>query len=165
MNDCKRCHCDSTLPFSRCCGPIIAGATQAVSAKQLMRSRFSAFCSGNIDYLMASHHPSQRRDDDRGQLAATLNQCQWLELSIIDCQQGSADQQQGEVEFIASYRRDGQLAQLHERSRFVREQGQWFYLHGDILSTGNRSASQPKPGRNEPCFCGSGKKFKHCHGR
>jgi SEC-C motif-containing protein len=118
----------------------------------------------NIDYLIASHHPSQRRADDRAQLAATLDQCRWLELSIIHCQQGCDDQQQGEVEFIASYQRDGQLTQLHERSRFVKEKGRWFYLHGDIFNTGKNTVSQTKPGRNEPCFCGSGKKFKQCHG-
>jgi SEC-C motif-containing protein len=129
-----------------------------------MRSRFSAFCIGHVDYLISTHHPSQRRDDDRAQLAASLNHCQWLELSIIHCQQGSTDQQHGEVEFIASYRQDGQLAQLHERSRFVKEQGRWFYLHGDILETAQSTSKPSKPGRNQPCHCGSGKKFKHCHG-
>lgn len=130
-----------------------------------MRSRFSAFCRSNIDYLIASHHPSQRRPDDRMQLAETLNECEWLNLTIIDAPQVRPDQSQGIVEFTASYLRRGKKALLHERSNFIKEQGKWFYLDGSILETPPNKSTLQKQGRNDPCQCGSGKKYKHCHGQ
>ena len=124
-----------------------------------MRSRYSAFCTGSVDYLIASLHPDFRQPDDRAQLAATLEHCEWLQLTILDCQQGQPNDDRGEVEFIARYRQHGQPGQLHERSRFVQQQGRWFYLDGDSLTV-----PRQRTGRNTPCPCGSGKKFKRCHG-
>ncbi len=126
-----------------------------------MRSRFSAFCSANIDYLINSHHPSKRQPDDRQTLTETINQCQWLNLKIKRCSQGLESDNTGEVEFIATYQQQGQLFQLHENSRFIKEDGRWFYLDGDVSDP---KPTQLKPGRNDNCWCGSGKKFKKCHG-
>ncbi|NJL45208.1 MAG: hypothetical protein HC922_04545 [Leptolyngbyaceae cyanobacterium SM2_3_12] len=61
------------------------------------------------------------------------------------------------VEFIAYYR-EASLGQVHERSRFSQQKGRWFYLDGDALPP-----IFPKP--QAPCWCGSGKKYKACHGR
>ena len=132
----------------------------AQSAEQLMRSRYSAFCSADIDYLIASHHPSKTLADDRAVLAETIALCQWLKLEIVNsCQEVD---HQSTVEFIAHYMQDGQLQQLRERSYFVKENGYWLYLEGDIIA---QADSNPKKiGRNNPCWCSSGKKFKHCHG-
>ncbi|WP_101759851.1 YchJ family protein [Oceanicoccus sp. KOV_DT_Chl] len=156
FNNC--CHCDLPQPFEQCCEPIIKGLHTATTAEQLMRSRFSAFCTGNIDYLIASHHPSKRHANDQQELANTIALCEWLQLKIVRCNQGAVTDSHGEVEFIATYTQQGKLATLHENSRFVQEDNQWFYLDGDILESNH----QFKPGRNDPCFCGSGKKFKKC---
>ena len=127
-----------------------------------MRSRFTAFCRGNIDYLIASHHPSQRRADDQQQLSNSIDQCEWLNLSIQQTLLGQIDDNTGEVEYIALYKQQGQLSQLHENSRFVKEGGQWFYLNGDI-NLHDKNADRVTVGRNDSCWCGSGKKFKKCH--
>lgn len=164
MNTTSHCHCGSPTPFSDCCQLIIEGKRPATTAEQLMRSRYSAFCTGNIDYLISSLHPGQRQADDRAQLAATIKQYQWLQLRIIRCQQGGPEHHKGEVEFIASYQQDEKQAQLHENSQFIREQGQWFYVDGQIRPSQQADAGS-KPGRNQPCHCGSGRKYKHCHGR
>ena len=125
-----------------------------------MRSRYSAFCEQNIDYLIATHHPSKRLPDDAEQLTSSMQNCQWLSLKILDTQLGGPSDDQGEVEFVASYTQSEKPGLLHERSRFRKEQEQWFYVDGDLYET-----PQPdKLGRNDPCWCGSGKKFKKCHG-
>ncbi len=119
-----------------------------------MRSRYSAFCMGQANYLIETHHPSQRRDDDMQSLQTTIDANNWQGLQVVSTQMtGLAE---GDVEFVA-YCGDSLEDQLHERSRFVKENGQWYYLDGEILSPRT-------PGRNEPCWCGSTRKFKRCHG-
>ncbi|ARN74635.1 YchJ family protein [Oceanicoccus sagamiensis] len=154
------CHCHSQRHFANCCEPLLSGASKAQTAEQLMRSRFSAFCTGNIPYLIATHHPSKRQADDNSSLAETIAHCQWLRLEIISTRSGLANHSSGEVEYIATYTQQDTLSQLHENSRFVFEEEQWFYLDGDIAE----SPAPTKPGRNDPCWCGSQKKFKKCHG-
>ncbi|UWN49666.1 hypothetical protein ASALC70_01880 [Alcanivorax sp. ALC70] len=77
----------------------------------------------------------------------------WLGLTVL-----SSDADRGQVHFRALRRRGKGFSVLEESSRFVREDGHWFYLDGDS------TVSNLKPGRNEPCPCGSGKKFKKCCG-
>jgi SEC-C motif-containing protein len=169
------CYCASVAPFSDCCQPLFNGSQQAKTAEQLMRSRFSAFCTANIDYLIASHHPSKRQADDHQNLAATTEHCHWLKLDIISTEAGSAKHNQGKVEFIAYYldtepsdkehadtnNVPARLAQLHEQSRFIKQEGRWYYLDG-IIQTSPASIKWP---RNESCYCGSGHKYKRCCAR
>lgn len=119
-----------------------------------MRSRYSAFVKHDIDYLLNTLHPDKRQADDRQTLQETCQHTQWLDLKIIDFK---AHQNTAEVEFIAFYD-ENPIGQLHERSRFIFENGRWFYVDGDLLSA-------EKIPRNANCFCGSGHKFKRCHGR
>lgn len=156
------CYCGSGLALSSCCEPLLQGQQQAETAEQLMRSRYSAFCTHNIDYLIATHHPSKHETDDREQLRQTLAGCKWMQLKIIQAQQGLVNDQQGTVEFIAVYEEKKQLFQLCEKSSFVKEDGHWFYLDGEVSNS--HEAQMVKLGRNEPCWCGSGKKHKRCHG-
>lgn len=156
------CHCGSNLAFADCCALILSGQQQAKTAEQLMRSRYSAFCERNVDYLIATHHPSKRLNDDKEQLANSMQDCQWLSLNILSTSKGEATDLNGEIEFIAHYNQQQQFGSLHERSRFVKEQGRWFYIDGDLFAT--TEPTQNKPGRNDPCWCNSGKKFKKCHG-
>jgi len=153
------CPCGSGIDYETCCGPYLAGSATPALPEQLMRSRYTAFCKNDIDYLIATHHPSQRRPNDRRTLGETSQTTAWLSLRIIQTQQApSADQ--GTVEFVAFYRNkgtsEGTVGQLHERSDFVRETGRWYYLHG-------RQLPPITLRRNDPCWCGSGKKVKQCH--
>lgn len=119
-----------------------------------MRSRYSAFVLGLVDYLIATTHHSKRLDDDATALRQTIEHTQWLGLKIINTQQ--AGENEALVEFVAFYQDNG-IAQLHEQSRFVFEDGRWFYVDGKFMPA-------IKLSRNELCFCGSGKKLKRCHG-
>ncbi|WP_339672595.1 YchJ family metal-binding protein [Dasania marina] len=156
------CLCGSKKNFADCCQPLLIGEQQAQTAEQLMRSRYSAFCKHDVDYLIATHHPSKREDDDKEQLRQTLASCRWLRLQIVQSQQGQANDDSGTVEFIAEYQENKQLFQLCEKSSFIKEDGRWYYLDGAVS---NSHQAQPvKLGRNDPCWCGSGKKHKKCHG-
>jgi SEC-C motif-containing protein len=121
-----------------------------------MRSRYTAYCQGNVDYLLATLHPSQRKFDDRINLRQSVSKTHWVTLQILAVAQGQPTDAIGFVEFVAVYQTPD-LGQLHERSKFVQVEGHWFYQRGTILPP-------YRPKRNEPCWCGSGKKFKQCHG-
>jgi len=148
------CFCGSGLPEAACCGPIIEGSRPAVSAEALMRSRYTAYVKGDTDYLLKSWHPKHRP----AELKLEVNRICWTGLEILQIQAGQNGDVQGMVEFIARYEQEGLAGQVRECSRFLFEQGQWLYLNGDLKSS-------QKAGRNSPCSCGSGKKYKRCCGR
>lgn len=122
-----------------------------------MRSRYSAYVLHLADYLSATWHSSTRPPE----LSFDDSEPRWCGLEILSTRQGGEDGERGEVEFVAQWLApEGRSGGLHERSRFVREAGCWYYVDGDILPT-----VVHKVGRNEPCPCGSGKKFKQCCGK
>ena len=101
-----------------------------------MRSRYSAFVTGNIQYLIASLHPSKRQLNDYTDIQQTIDNCHWIHLQIMDTVLGGINDESGEVEFIASFTskppNGRHISKLHERSRFIKENNQWFYLDGRI---------------------------------
>ncbi len=94
-----------------------------------MRSRYTAYTQANAEYLMATWHPSQRGGLTVDALRESARALDWQRLEVLDSA-GAGQAKEGVVEFKAWYRRNGQLAVLHERSRFVREGLQWFYVDG-----------------------------------
>jgi SEC-C motif domain protein len=91
-----------------------------------MRSRYSAFVLGLRDYLLATWHASTRPDELE---LATTPPTRWLGLQVQRHQTASADA--ASVEFVARYKIGGRAHRLHETSRFVREDGRWYYLDGE----------------------------------
>lgn len=152
------CPCRSGRDFSDCCQPIIAGTIPASSPEALMRSRYTAFCRDEMDYLQNSmveeHRPEFKAEDVRRWNRET----QWLNLEILET---STDGDEGMVRFRATFRHKGGTQSLTERSRFVRREGRWHYLDGEHETETVRHEG-PKVGRNDPCPCGSGRKFKKC---
>ncbi|BDI22884.1 YchJ family protein [Herbiconiux sp. L3-i23] len=123
-----RCPCGSSVSYSECCGPVHAGEP-VETAEQLMRSRYSAFVLGCGDYLLDSWHPSTRPRS-----VSTDDDTAWRRLQIVDVVAGTAADEEGVVEFRATYRSSGGgVNVLHERSRFRRVGGAWKYVDGDIL--------------------------------
>jgi len=148
------CLCGSAKPLTRCCLGVIEGDIKAQSAEQLMRSRYSGYALGKAKYILKSWHFSTRP----AQLELNPSQ-KWCGLKVLTCR--DTKDKTAYVEFIASYRFSGEMGQIHERSRFVLEAGEWFYVDGEQID----SVAQHKnilPNRNELCHCGSGKKFKKC---
>ena len=114
------------LAHADCCGRYLddLAATPAPDAQALMRSRYSAFVLGRLDYLLATWHSSTRPAELTLDPAA-----KWLGLEVRSHRIIDADH--AEVEFVARYREGGRAVRLHERSRFVREAGRWCYVDGD----------------------------------
>ncbi|MBA2962792.1 MULTISPECIES: YchJ family metal-binding protein [Ramlibacter] len=112
------------LAFDQCCGPILAGRP-APDAQALMRSRYTAFTRGDDAYLAATWHPSTRPAEVR-----SGDGTRWLGLELREHRLLDADH--AEVEFVARWRVAGRGGRLHERSRFVREDGRWFYVDGAV---------------------------------
>ena len=113
------CPCGSGQPYDRCCGPCHQG-TPAATAEALMRSRYSAYCLGLRDYLLATWHPDTRP------ASLDLDEApkpQWIGLDI---RRANADQ----VEFVARYKVNGRAHKLHELSDFRQIDGRWYYLSG-----------------------------------
>ncbi|HCY87248.1 MAG TPA: hypothetical protein DHV36_19100 [Desulfobacteraceae bacterium] len=149
------CPCISGRPYAQCCGPYLTGDARPSTPQILMRSRYTAFVKKDADYLVATLAPVKRSAADaenrlRRELETTMAATRWVGLTVVKAR---GDQ----VEFAAFYLQDGKLGQLHERSNFIRENGRWYYRDGEILPP-------VKVSRNQPCICGSGLKFKRCHG-
>lgn len=114
------------LTFARCCGRYLEGGELPADAASLMRSRYTAFVRANEPYLLATWHPSTR-PAQVGLDPAT----RWLGLAIRSARE--IDASHAEVEFVARSRTGpGPAVRLHELSRFVREDGRWYYLDGDV---------------------------------
>ena len=124
------CFCNSSQLFEYCCQPIILGKRIAETAEQLMRSRYSAFVVANINYLMNTHHPSTRPSKEKKSILKWARSVKWMGLEILHTKQGQADDNEGFVEFKASFIEDGTLANIHENSFFVKENGKWYYKSG-----------------------------------
>lgn len=119
-----------------------------------MRSRYSAFVMQLTAYLSDTHHVSTRPAKPSHDGELLLDDTQWLGLTLRRIEQHTDS---ALITFVAFYH-DQPIGQLHERSRFIKENGKWFYLEGEFLAP-------IKLGRNTACICGSGKKLKQCHGR
>ncbi len=125
MGEAKPCPCRRGESFDDCCGPILAGIRPAPTAETLMRSRYTAYVVGDVDYLLRSWHPNTRPAE------LELDPAQrWLFLEIVGTQRGGPFDDNGTVEFIAHYRVDGARDTMHENSTFVRVDGAWVYLDG-----------------------------------
>lgn len=166
-----RCHCGSDLDFERCCGPFLSGDKNPPTAEALMRSRYVAYARGDIDYIARTLAPEKQGTFDAKAATAWATQAKWLGLKILFVEGGGQDDVTGVVSFIATYRQDGQTIEHHEVSQFGRRHGDtWRFVEGDtsarIIDGGREGAarSAAKIGRNDPCPCGSGKKYKKCCG-
>jgi SEC-C motif-containing protein len=161
----KSCPCGSGLPYTECCEPYITGTQKPPTAEALMRSRYTAYAEHAVDYIINTCIPDEgKRNIDVKETRAWSEKSTWQGLKILSVTKGSPADTEGTVEFEASYERDGLKDIHHEKARFKKLDNNWFYEEGDIVpKTVVRAV--PKVGRNEPCPCGSGKKYKFCHGK
>lgn len=123
------CPCGSSKPYSDCCGVYVTGAQHAPTALALMRSRYTAFTQRNEQYLSETWHESTRPAhldlNDKAPI-------KWLSLTVVETKLGGVDDNEGTVEFIALFKVNGKADRLHERSRFRKENGRWYYLDGEM---------------------------------
>ena len=120
----KNCFCGTAKPFSSCCNPLIKGTLPAESAEKLMRSRYSAYVTSSVDYLVNTTHISKRGSLVRKDITDWAKSNVWLSLEILYADENT-------VEFKAHFRdRKGKKQVHHEKSSFVFEDKRWFYLDG-----------------------------------
>ncbi len=158
------CPCGSGLAYAGCCEPFITGAAFPPTPEALMRSRYSAFTIAAVDYLRDTLAPGHRDDFNRAETEKWARDSQWQGLEIHGAAGGS-DDDEGWVDFTARFRIEGRNEAHRERSTFRRHDGRWYYVDGQV---GGPKPEQRrvavKAGRNDPCPCGSGKKYKKCCG-
>ena len=160
----SECPCGSGEPYSSCCEPFIKGDAAPSTAEQLMRSRYCAYVVGEVNYIHNTLHPDHQADHDLEAARKWSRDSEWLGLEILTTAAGGAEDSQGMVEFKASYRDRGGNRQAHEVSQFERIAGRWVYVDGEMPKPETVKNGGKKVGRDEPCPCGSGKKYKKCCG-
>ena len=163
------CPCRATsaekLSYAACCAPYVEEGKPAPTPEILMRSRYSAYALQKVDYLFDSLAPEARHDFDRKAVAHWSGQAQWLGLDIVSTEGGGPGETRGYVEFVAHFMMEGERRDHRERSLFRWDEtlGGWYFLE-----EANRKPAPivkgAQPGRNDPCPCGSGKKYKKCCG-
>ena len=161
----EQCPCGSNVAYKTCCRPLIKGEQPARTAEQLMRSRYSAYVKKEMEYIYTSLHPASRADYDEKSSRAWAESAQWHTFEIVDTKGGGAEDREGKVEFIATYSQNGVKTEHHELSSFKKEGDTWYFVSGRNMPPKQVVNATPKIGRNDPCSCGSGKKFKKCCGK
>jgi len=159
------CPCGTGREYSDCCEPIIRGKSPAPTAETLMRSRYSAYSKREIEYLSTSLHPKKRKAHDPENSREWAESSEWLQLEIVRTEDGGPDDSTGVVEFKAHYRTQETDVEHHEVAEFRREGDDWYFWDGKTIGPAPVKREEPKVGRNDPCPCGSGKKYKKCCGR
>ncbi|OFZ81670.1 MAG: hypothetical protein A3K03_13685 [Bdellovibrionales bacterium RIFOXYD1_FULL_44_7] len=156
------CPCGSKKNLAECCELYLSGKKQPETAEQLMRARYSAFVLNRVDFILDTHHSKTRNEVKREEIEEWSKRSEWLGLSILNTENGRQKDEQGVVSFHARYKTDGKVNEHREHALFERENGKWRFLDAQAMKTDPIVRNEPKLSRNDPCPCGSGKKYKKC---
>lgn len=156
------CPCGSGHELSACCGPLLAGSRKAATAEELLRARYTAFVRGEVDFVVNTHHSRTRHEVKREDIEDWSRNSRWLGLKIAQVDGGRAGDQQGTILFCAQYVAEGKPQDHWEQSVFEKENGEWRFVDAKGVHMGTYRRPEPKTGRNDPCPCGSGQKYKKC---
>ena len=161
----KNCPCGSQKQYEACCGPIHDDHKKALSAENLMRARYSAFVKNKVEFIDKTNVPGTE-DFNIEDAKRWSSESKWDHLEIVNTIDGQKDDTTGVVEFKAFYNDTEDKEHIHhEVADFKKIDDLWYYTEGKIMGIGTVRREGPKVGRNEPCPCGSGKKYKKCHGK
>lgn len=129
--------------LTTCCGPFLSGKADPATAEQLMRSRYSAFALGNVDYIINSHHPETRDEVERQEIEVWSKESEWHALSVLRVEAGGEQDEQGLVDFVARYTLKGLTTEHRERALFERHEGKWVFRDGGEIPK-EKKALEPK---------------------
>ncbi|MBL0714592.1 MAG: YchJ family protein [Desulfosarcina sp.] len=158
------CPCGSEREYSECCQPLVEGGQTAETAEALMRARYSAYVTTAVDFIIDTTHTSQRSNYTTEGIRKWSRSSEWKGLTIVRTERGGPEDKDGTVEFVARYIEKGRSVNHHEIAQFRREESRWVFYDGEAPKPRTVKREAPKVGRNVPCPCGSGKKFKKCCG-
>lgn len=157
------CPCGSGRPSETCCTPYLEGFATPPTAEALMRSRFVAYTRADIDYLEATSGGDAKAEFSRKDATSWAKNATFTKLEVFATEAGGPDDATGMVDFAATYTEQGKTLVLRERSLFARSaDNAWRYIGRQKGESVRRDPA--KVGRNDPCPCGSGQKYKKCHG-
>ncbi len=161
----EQCPCSSGNTYAECCEPFVSEKEIPQTAELLMRSRYSAYVKKEVAYIVQTIHPRQRKEIDEEGIRAWAEKTDWQSLEIVNTEKGGAEDREGTVEFIAHYKEKMLASKHHEIAKFKKYKEKWYYVDSDFPAQEQFHRNEPKVGRNDPCTCGSGKKFKKCCGK
>ena len=124
----KSCPCGRAEKYEFCCKKKHQDISSAITAEDLMRSRFVAFTKGMGDYLMSSHHSTTRPLSQKNEIVNWANSVKWTHLEILNTTNGGEGDSEDTVEFKAHFKEKGKKTFIHENSKFIRENNHWMYL-------------------------------------
>ncbi len=160
-----QCPCESGETYKTCCEPFIKGEKEAETAEQMMRSRYSAYTQVAMDYIERTHDPKTRDETDMEANREWAESTKWTGLEILETKQGGVGDEVGTVTFKAKFETEEGIQDHQELSLFRKHEGKWYFVDSsDPTKKEPITRSEPKVGRNDPCPCGSGKKYKKCCG-
>ena len=130
------------------------------TARNLLEARYQAFIDGNIDFILESHHPETKEAIDRASIESWSKESKWLGLSVENEVIG---EDRTVITFTVRYSRGSETVNHRENAEFKKSDGRWLYFDSEFPKPETIRRDGEKTGRNDPCSCGSGKKFKKCH--
>jgi SEC-C motif-containing protein len=158
----SKCPCGTGLELATCCDPYLKGKAKPATAEKLMRARYTAFTTADVDYIEQTTDQSQKKSFDRAGTLEWAKNSEWKGLEVVSVKDGLEKDTTAEVEFIARYAYNDSDQEHHERADFKKRGDQWFFVDGRLVQAPARNEN--KIGRNDACTCGSGKKYKKCCG-
>ena len=159
------CPCGSEIAYAECCEPVISGTIKASTAERLMRARYSAYAKTAVEFILTSTVLEKRNECDEKAIRTWSEQSTWHKLEILGTEKGGESDTEGTVEFIAHFTENGAKKTYHEIGQFKKVADSWLYVDGEIQKPKPFIRTEDKVSRNDPCPCGSGKKYKKCCGK
>lgn len=157
-----QCPCGLGDQYETCCQKYINGSEKPETAELMMRSRYSAYVKEEIDYIEKTTHPESLKQFDKESTAKWAKESKWEGLEIVSVEKGQVGDDIGNVEFKAKYVENKVTHTHHEMSVFKKHNDSWYFHTGDKAPQKPVVNESTKIGRNDPCPCGSGKKYKKC---
>lgn len=123
----EKCYCGNHINKSNCCEPFLNGSAFPKTAEELMRSRYSAYVTANIQYILDTHHSLSRPNKEKQSILSWTKSVKWLGLKVHSTKQGLIHHNQGYVHFSALFIENGSIDKIEENSFFIKELGKWYY--------------------------------------
>jgi SEC-C motif-containing protein len=152
-----KCPCGLDSDYQQCCGRYIHADAIPLTAEALMRSRYTAYALGHIEYIKKTMKGLPLENFDVHSALSWSKSVYWLKLEILETK---SKDDEAFVMFVASFVSKSKIHYLKEKSKFKRIDGQWYYTDGQLIPMPTRAISS-----NSPCYCQSGKKYKNCHAK
>ncbi|MGL1902684.1 MAG: YchJ family metal-binding protein [Fibrobacterales bacterium] len=159
------CPCGSELEYTACCEPYLNREKEAPTPEALLRSRYTAFTKADVKYIMKTIHPEKKSEFNENEIKDWSQNSEWIDLKITATDKGEAADDIGYVSFLARYKQRGKVQNHGEISTFKKVDDIWYFFDGESAKQETFIRDEERVGRNDPCSCGSGKKFKKCCGK